>query len=322
MENHELIWGLPVIGYLFLAGLGAGTLVTSASLLLRGATRQKYFPYARYGAILSVPTVAIGSGLLVLELGSFEVGNWFRWINLYKTIVLSPMSIGSWLLLIYLALASVYTLLFLLPGAAPDDKYQNLRLKLAWACVPIGIAVAVYTGILLGAMPARPLWNSPVLALLFLVSAISTGLAAVLLYGWVVRLFQGKGWTVAKHETEVETGYLLEATDTLMIGLEIMVIFLFFMYAHLTVGDVRMSISVFEPGGELFVWFFLGVLLLGLALPGFIELRQILPRLLKRKKYRHGRVTVFLVPILVIAGGFLLRYLIVAGGQISRLAGL
>jgi len=120
----------------------------------------------------------------------------------------------------------------------------------------------------------------------------------------------------------VETGYLLGATDTLLIGLEILVIFLFFMYAHLTVGDVRMSIAVFEPGGDLFLWFLLGVLVFGLVLPGLLELREILPRLLKREKYRHGKFTVFMVPILVIAGGFLLRYLIVAGGQISRLAGL
>jgi formate-dependent nitrite reductase membrane component NrfD len=322
MENHELFWGLPVIGYLFLAGLGAGALVTSATLVLRGAQRQKYFSYARYGAILSVPTVAIGSGLLVLELGSFATGNWFRWINLYKTITLSPMSIGSWLLLIYLAIASAYTLLFLFPGTSPEDKYQGLRRKLAWACVPLGVAVAVYTGILLGAMPARPLWNSPVLALLFLISAISTGIAAVMLYGWVANFFKGRELTEAEHESEAETGYLLGATDTLLIGFEIMVIFLYFMYAHLSVGDKRAAISVFEPGGELFAWFFLGMLLFGLVVPGLIELKNILPRLLRRKKYRHAGAALFLVPVLVITGGFLLRYLIVVGGQISHLAGL
>lgn len=322
MESHELIWGLPVIGYLFLAGLGAGALVTSGTLILRGAQRQKYFRYARYGALLSVPTVAIGSGLLVLELGSFEVGHWFRWINLYKTIVLSPMSIGSWLLIIYMAVAALYTLLFLIPGTSPDDKYQGLRRKLAWACVPLGIAVAVYTGVLLGAMPARPLWNSPILAMLFLVSAISTGIAAVMFSGWVAGLFRKQPDTPLDHEADAETGYLLGATDALLIGLEVLVIFLFFMYAHLTVGDVRMAISVFEPGGTLFAWFFIGVLLFGLLIPGLIELAKILPRLLYRKPYKHSGVVVVLVPLLVIAGGFLLRYLIVAGGQISRLAGL
>jgi len=57
--EHELIWGLPVIGYLFLAGLGAGALVTSTSLLLRGKNSPDYFRLARYGAILSIPTVAV-----------------------------------------------------------------------------------------------------------------------------------------------------------------------------------------------------------------------------------------------------------------------
>ena len=34
--SEELLWGLPVIGYLFLAGVGAGALTVSASVLLRG----------------------------------------------------------------------------------------------------------------------------------------------------------------------------------------------------------------------------------------------------------------------------------------------
>jgi formate-dependent nitrite reductase membrane component NrfD len=33
---EELVWGIPVIGYLFLAGVGAGAVTVSASVLLRG----------------------------------------------------------------------------------------------------------------------------------------------------------------------------------------------------------------------------------------------------------------------------------------------
>ena len=32
----ELNWGMPVIGYLFLAGVGAGALTVSAYIFLRG----------------------------------------------------------------------------------------------------------------------------------------------------------------------------------------------------------------------------------------------------------------------------------------------
>ena len=322
MLNHELIWGLPAISYYFLAGLGAGALITSTSLLLRGGPEQTYFRFARFGAFLAVPVVALGTGMLVMELGSFETGHWFRFINLYKVMTLSPMSVGSWLLLVYMVVATPYSLLFLVKGAHPDDKYQGLRQKLAWVCVPLGIGVAVYTGVLLGAMPSRPLWNSPIIAMLFLLSAISCGIAAVLLIDWVAGLYDSKTASTTYLKERAESGYLLATTVTLLIGLQILVIFLFFMYAHLSVGDKRMAIRVFEIGGELSSLFWWGLVVVGLVIPGLIELVRVMPRLLYKRSYEHSGMAVFIVPVLIIVGGFLLRYVIVVGGQISRLAGL
>ncbi|VAV99891.1 NrfD protein [hydrothermal vent metagenome] len=328
--EHELTWGFPVIWYLFLAGLGAGALVTSCSLLLRGNNRASYFRYARYGAVLSLPTVAIGVALLVLELGSFQSGHWFRWINLYKTINLSPMSIGSWFLVIYFLVSAPYVLTFLVPNSHSTDRYARVRTFLAYPCIALGIGVAVYTGILLGAMPSRPLWNSPILAMLFLISAISTGIAAVLLSEWISdKIGTAKwcadkfGWDKDRDKSDhTDAAYILAATDAIFISFEILVIFLYYMYAHLTVGNVEMAIKVFEPGGELagFLWF--GVVGLGLLVPLLIESKNILPKLLGRGTYSHSGMMVFTIPILVIAGGFFLRYVIVIGGQIAKLAGI
>jgi formate-dependent nitrite reductase membrane component NrfD len=328
--EHELIWGLPVIGYLFLAGLGAGALVTSTSLLLRGKNNPDYFRLARYGALLSIPTVALGTALLVLELGSFQSGHWFKWINLYMVINLSPMSLGSWLLILYFAIAAPYVYTFLVPNSHSQDRFENLRRGLAYPCIALGIGVAVYTGVLLGAMPARPLWNSPILAMLFLISAISTGIASVLLSDWIaVKIGSAKwcaehlGWDRERDTTGTTNAeYLLAATDTIFIGFEILVIFLYFMYAHLTVGDVRMSIKVFEAGGALSAFFWIGVVLLGLAIPAIFEIRKILPRLLGSGPYVHSGVMIVVIPALVITGGFLLRYVIVVGGQVAKLAGI
>ena len=70
----ELHWGLPVIGYLFLAGVGAGALTASASIYLRGGgeTRGPHVETARYGAFLAPLPVIIGCGLLIFELGWTE----------------------------------------------------------------------------------------------------------------------------------------------------------------------------------------------------------------------------------------------------------
>lgn len=328
--NHELIWGQPVIWYLFLAGLGAGALVTSASLVLRGKDKPSYFRLARYGAVIAIPTVALGTALLILELGSFQTGHWFRWINLFKVITLSPMSIGSWFLILYFAVAAPYVYTFLVPFSHAGDKYRRLRQLLAYPCIALGIGVAIYTGVLLGAMPSRPLWNSPILALLFLVSAISTGIASVIVSDWIAqKIGTGKwcaehlGWDRERDIAETyDAEYMLAATDTIFIAFEILVVFLFFMYAHLTVGDVRMAIKVFEAGGALSTFFWVGVVLLGLALPILLEMKKILPRLLGNGPYVHDGVMIVVVPVLVIVGGFVLRYVIVVGGQIARLAGI
>ncbi len=130
----ELTWGLPVIAYLFLAGLGAGALTVSASVLLRGGGGgfgSAHFSIARYGALLAPVPVAVGCFMLVFELGSFQAGFWFKWLNLYKVINLSPMSVGTWLLTVFLVVSVVYAYTFLRADAGPGDQHDSLRRALA-----------------------------------------------------------------------------------------------------------------------------------------------------------------------------------------------
>ena len=126
--------------------------------------------------------------MIIFELGTFQaavaqgdIGLFFRWIYLFLTINMSPMSIGSWLLSVCIIASVVYAYTFLAKESAPGDDMSKLRQGLAWVGVPLGISVAVYTGVMLGAMPARPFWNSAVLPLLFLLSSLSTGVAGILL---------------------------------------------------------------------------------------------------------------------------------------------
>ncbi len=316
---EHIHWGLPVIGYLFLAGLGAGAYTVSSSVLLRangGPASAQNFQMARYGALLAPLPVIIGTGLLILELGSFEAGNYFRFIYLFLTINLSPMSIGSWLLAVFIIASLVYAYTFWAEDCKPGDQWDQLRRRLAWIGVPLGIAVAVYTGVLLGAMPARPFWNSPVLALLFLVSALSTGVAGILL---LQALFSKDRTPKTEHN---EAGYMLAASDTILIGFELLVIFLFIMFAHLTVGNVKEAASVILFGGDLATLFWFGVVIIGLLIPVLIELKYVIPKLLYHKEYAAPRGVELLVPIIVLIGGFLLRYVVVVAGQITGPVGI
>lgn len=319
--GEELTWGLPVITYLYLAGVGAGMVTVSSSVLLRGGGGGfggDHFTLARYGALLGPVPVMLGTVLIVFELGRPD-----RALNLFKLINLSPMSIGSWLLTLFM-LTSVFYALTFAPSFLPQlkrlsDRLSPVRATLAWINVPMGIGVAVYTGIMLGAMPARPLWNSPILALLFLISAISTGVAAIIL----ARVFFHRKSSDAEVERQFhQSAYLLTATDVMLIGFELMVIFLFVLFAHLTIGNVKYAMAVILPGGEMALMFWLWVVLIGLLLPALVELFYVIPKLLYHRDYAAPRAVEVTVAVAVLIGGFMLRYIIVIAGQITGPMGL
>lgn len=319
--TKELFWGLPIIFYFFLAGVGAGAATVSASVFLRGGggTRGVHIDMARYGAFIAPLPVIVGTALLVFELGSFHVGNWFRWLNLYKVINLSPMSIGTWLLTFFIMLSIAYAYTFWRGDPFLGDLRYRLRKVLAWIMVPMGIAVAVYTGVLLGAMPSRPFWNSPILALLFFVSSLSTGVAAILL---ARALFASQKMKAKERRQFEDSSYLLTASDTMLIGFELLVVFLFIMFAYLTVGDVRHAVSVILWGGPLAVPFWLLFVVLGLLVPVLIELIYVIPKLLYYKDYHAPRSVEIVVPVIILIGGFFLRYVVVVAGQITGPVGI
>ncbi len=319
---EDLNWGLLVIAYLFLAGLGAGILTVSASVLLRGgggAFGGSHFAIARYGAFIAPFPIAAGCILLIAELGATQAGHWFRWLNLYTILNWSPMSIGTWLVTIGMVVGLVYAFTFWRKDAAPGDKYDVLRRACAWVAVPLGISIAVYTGVLLGAMPARPFWNSPLLPLLFLLSSLSTGIAVLTLARLVLHR---RAVEPAAEQRYHDSGYVLGATDVMFIGFELLAIFLFIMFAQLTVGSAEYAVDIVMSGGALTILFWVGVVGIGLLIPGLVGLRVIAPRLLFHKTYRANPAIEFIVPVLVLAGGVMLRYVIVIAGQVTGPVGI
>ena len=173
---------------------------------------------------------------------------------------------------------------------------------------------------MLGAMPSRPFWNSPILALLFLVSSLSTGIAMIIFAQAL--LYDPPADNPAAEKLFHESGYLLTASDLILIGFELLVIFLFIMFAYLTVGNVKYAVAVILPGGDLATAFWLWVVVVGLLIPVIIELIYVVPRLLYHRHYESSRTADMVISIAVLAGGFMLRYVVVVAGQVTGPVGL
>lgn len=306
------IWGWEVSLYLFLGGLTAGIIILSAIAILRD---KGNLPFSKTKAILWAP-VFLSLGMFFLFL---DLTNKLNVLSFYMTFrITSVMSWGSWILLIIYPV-SILLLLSVLKDGYPAiysfikekmEKNANEKLikavdfiidfavkrqsLIAKIAIPSGIALGIYTGILLSGFNARPLWNSAILGPLFLVSGLSTGIAFIVLLS-----------------DNLERKALL-SVDSKLILIELFILFLFFV-GQITGGADRYdAIMILFHGDIIAPIFWIFVVFTGLLLPLLLELFE------KRGIHVPER----LQPLFVLLGGLALRIVLVQSAFLLREMGI
>jgi len=254
------------------------------------------------------------------------------------------MSVGSWLLTIFLVLAALHALLHLPPvwleALAPRSGRLGplLRKLAAWnrtlpetealgarrvrhaegpavvdrlrgfvslICVPLGLSVGIYTGVLLGAIPARPFWNTPMVAQLFLFSALSTASALLLLLLPLAGRWAG--------ESGDEAARTLLRVDLIFMFLELFLIIPFVIHGGLSALSAREALGMIM-GGPYTLPFWGGVVALGILFPMLLEVADLVGASRRLPKQLEALVR-YGAPLLVLFGGYLLRWVFVHAGQ-------
>lgn len=171
-------WGWQIAMYLFLGGLGAGSLLVAGIVSIK--TKGGMPKTVRFGAWAGVICLIVGVLLLLSE-----VTMPLRAVILWQSFSHfgSWMTIGAWLLVVGIAVSGVWALSLTDAVTAKVKFLRSWALPLSWAACVMGVCIAAYTGVLLSVLDAHPLWNTPLLPVLFTVSAIDTGVALVALYG-------------------------------------------------------------------------------------------------------------------------------------------
>jgi formate-dependent nitrite reductase membrane component NrfD len=344
-------WQYLIVSYLFLGGLSAGLYFVSAlTELFRKDDDSAQEHIARMGALLAPWPVILGCTLLV-----FDLGHWYRAYKLFLHFRWeSPMSIGSWLLMLFIGISLCYAYGWV-SRATREQFFETLRKRLALlrvfnvdcaplsrplaiAGLPVSVGVAIYTGVLLGAVQSRPFWNTNLVAQLFLFSALSAGCALLIL----VLAMRSRKFEMY----EFRSLYLL---DVSFLTLEFFIVVPYFIHGELSVEAVRESLKL-VLGGPFTVVFWLFFMGLGLLLPWAIEVREVVPLLLTHvqvvarrdtaaatvagasvsvisdapepasaKKLHFSRGWAVAAAVLVLMGGVLVRYIFVFAGQMSAI---
>jgi polysulfide reductase chain C len=287
------VWGPLIAWYLFLAGMGAG-----AYIVAWGASRlgPKYSSLVKPGVFLGAPLVAIGSLLLLLDLG-----NPLRAYLGFLRPQSSMISVGIFIISVFIVLGLLHlaTLLF--------KQVKLSAPALAWLsgmAALFALATAIYTGLLLGVVKSVPFWNTPMLPLLFLVSALSTGAGAVLLVLGVQRLIAPGAKAEAENLTE--SAHLLSRADIPLVVVELLVLF-FLLFITSGSQTVVASSAQYLMAGGFAVAFWVGLVLVGLVVPVVLEAWSL----------RSGQALNVgaLAGVCLLIGGIILRYAILSAGQ-------
>lgn len=293
------IWTWEVAMYLFLGGLTAGIMVFAALMQLLNKEREA--PFAAQGLALLAPIV-LSLGMTTLFLDLEHKLYVFRFYTSFQ--VTSPMSWGSWILLIIYPVATLQLLSTLRKGypvtqpwierlpfaAAIVDWCETHRRRIALIAIPSAVGLGIYTGILLSAFSARPFWNSGLLGPLFLVSGLSTAAALVAL--------------LSPHRDERA---LFTRIDLAIIVVELLLVALFLIsLANGSAQHIEALQSILSGPYALVFWvLFVG---LGLLIPLLLESLEL-------GGFVHRLAVV--APILVLLGGYVLRQVMLDVGQAS-----
>ena len=231
---------------------------------------------ARIGYLLSLPLTGLCGLLLIADLGVP-----MRFLNMLGAFnSWNPMSVGAWGLGIFGLFSFISSVL----SFSTSEQMIGLRRKASLVGSIFGFFLAAYTGVLLSDT-ALPFWgDSRLMGALFLASGASTGMAAISLLLFLSGAPAGEGW-----------GKLKKADRYSMI-FELLVLAIFLAL----LGSAARPIT----SGHFAPLFWGGLVGAGLVIPLVLEFVG-----------HRVKAIAAVTAVLVLAGGFVLRYVVVMSTQ-------
>lgn len=298
-EMTELSWGILLAAYIFMGGMAGGAFMIAALADLFG--KEKYRELSKSGTYVSIISILVGLVLLVLDLGRFEVDP-LGILNAFRHFPTSMMTVGTWIISALTIVALLTALMWIFEGLTIARKLLGI------VGFILGGSTTAYTGLLLAFARGRPFWASPFLPWTFIVSGALTGLAMSLLLIPVITLFVPRfspDFKTLVNDNQRFANVLVTSQRYVFI---MIIIELGLVLIEILMGHFGALLNL----GGLSILFFIYVtlgLLLPLAVAYFMQKTEFI------SVEMRARISMISF-VLILVGGFLLRYVILTAGQL------
>jgi protein NrfD len=276
---HHLTFDWAIVTYFFLGGLSAGAFFFSVAAK---HWKKDFEPMAKTAALVAPITVAAGMILLLVHLGQ-PLRAWRLPLNFQPT---SALSWGFWFLSIYLILSVIHAWFLF------RDEITRAK-GVGYAGLPFAFLVSVYSAVLLHQAPGKVMWHhTAVLPWLFLTGGVISGISFVMLIS-AAKVEASQIKTLGKFLA------WLVVLEVAMIAGEIIV------FINGGSEEVTAAMFLLANGKVYTLLFWLVEVFLGAAVPLVILFVGKFPK-----------VTRYAASILLLVGIYMMRYIVVVGGQV------
>jgi len=296
-SRNVVSWSLYIINFIYFVGLAAGGLIVASSVELFGV--KKLSPLLKVGVIQAFVCAVTAMAFVTADLGHPE-----RFYRFFMSPNPSSMMFYDFMIL------GGYTMLCSVDLYALLTNRTKYLYPLAAISLPAAISVHSITGWVFGLVKSRPSWFSAIMAPLFISSAITSGLALLIL----ITLILPKFTDIKFEDTQ---GIVMTLRKALTIAIPVDVFFLLneilmvtWPYASKPEHHLGMNFILNGP----YAFSLYGEIILSAVIPFIIVLHP---------RTRNSIKWIAAASVLVVVGIFLKRiFLVLVGMSISPLGEL
>jgi molybdopterin-containing oxidoreductase family membrane subunit len=289
-------WVLYIFSFAFFVGLSAGGLIVASAAEIFGVKSLQ--PLARIGVLTAAACVAIAAMTIIPDLGRPD--------RVYNLLLhpqwRSPLIWDILIVTAYFVFSVVDLGVMTARGQSTARRARRLRV-LAFVGLPMAVLLHSITAWIFGLQISRPLWNTALMAPLFVTSALLSGTALVTLVVLAAHRFDRFELTQATRNSLTTLMAVTLAIDLFFVASDYLTI----LWAN--VPRDRAALDLILPGGSWQLLFWLEWVVGGLV--PFCLL--VIPR------FRRSAAAIAVAAVAVLVGVYAFRIELIVGGMLKPL---